>query len=105
MVTATLQTTVQIEWQDYRGRDRECELEVTYTFDGDDLRIVSYAAPVDGYDGDMIDGLVWDAVTEQADEAFAEWLNDRDDAWLEARADERLLARAAGSYVPPMGAA
>jgi hypothetical protein len=97
MATATLKTTVQIDWQDYRGRDRDAECEVTYTYDGDDLRITDtrFVGFVDGgYDIDLIDELVWNAVSEEADAAYAEWQAERDEGLAEARAAE--------SYIPPM---
>ena len=101
--TAKLFTTVSIEWSDFRGRDCGCDVEVDYTFDGEDLRIIKtkFIGSVDtGYDGDMLDELVWEAVNDEADESYGEWLADLGDWQYEQARD-----RAAESYLPNGGAA
>jgi hypothetical protein len=73
--TAHLTATVMIEWQDYRGNDRECEVEVGYTYDGDDLNIgkCNYLGSVETIGDDELDELIYEAVADLADDAYAEW--------------------------------
>lgn len=81
---ANLTTRVNLCWSDLRGHDRETEIEVEYTFDGDDLRlgaqtVLSGTAP----EADWFDDMVHDAVAEVCDEEYAEWLADFAD-WQDA---------------------
>jgi hypothetical protein len=72
--TSKLFTTVTICWIDRRGTERDCDVEVGYTFDGEDMNVASSRAI--GYDHDDIpdfDELVWQATNKRADEAYAEW--------------------------------
>lgn len=75
--TAKLETSVNLAWEDRKGCDRDCTVEVTYTYDGSDLRII--AARNDSDLGDWeFDELLYEAVSEVADEQYAEWLADFD---------------------------
>lgn len=80
MPIATLNTSVVIAWENQRGCDRDCLVEVEYTFDGEDIEILKTNI-VGACDlGDhQFDELVWEAVNEGADDAYSEWLADRDD--------------------------
>jgi len=88
--TANLFTTVTLEWQDERGRYHDAEVEVDYTYDGEDLNIVKIEAlgNTDSIDDDDFDNQVWEAVSECADEAYAEWFADYGD-WLYEQAKDR----------------
>ena len=101
MATATLKTTVNVCWETPRHHERDCDVEVDYTFDGDDLRIIGtrFLGSTDGIGEWELDELVWEAVSEDADQEYAEWLADRVD-WI--RDD---LPPAAGSYIPAQGRA
>lgn len=79
--TANLFTRIDLDWIDPRGCDRECEVEVDYTFDGETLHIVKTnpIGSVSGIGEWDFDELVWEAVNEVADEAYAEWLADYGD--------------------------
>ena len=88
--TANLFTTVTLEWQDERGRYHDAEVEVDYTYDGEDLNIVK-TRPIgdtDSLDDDWYDEQVWESVSEYADEAYAEWQADYGD-WLYEQAKDR----------------
>lgn len=97
MATAHLSTTVNVCWETPRHAERDCDVEVDYTFDGDDLRITGtrFIGSVDGIGEYELDELVWEAVNEQADEAYSEWLSDRGDFLFEQARD-----RVAESYIP-----
>lgn len=81
MATATLYTELTWDWQDWRGRDQEADLCVTYTCDADlyvQLKDVQGNLPDDQ----------WEALEEwiaetRAPEAYAEWLAECAD-WSEA---------------------
>ncbi len=102
MLTATLFSTVNVGWVDDRGRERDCDVEVDYTFDSDELKITgtSLIGSASGIGEYEFDELVWEAVNAVADEAYGEWLADRGDYMADMRAD-----RAAESYIPAGSAA
>jgi hypothetical protein len=81
---ANLTTRVNLCWTNQRGHERETEVEVEYTYDGDDLRIVAQTL-LAGTDPetDWFDDMVFDAVAEVCDEQYAEWLADFAD-WQDA---------------------
>lgn len=97
-LTAKLSGTVTINWTTQRGVERDCDVEVEYTFDGkDDLRIIS-ARPlwdVNGIGDRDFDELVDAAVFDLAHDAYGEWEADYGDYLYEQRRD-----RAAESYIP-----
>ncbi len=75
--TAKLYATVTVCYTDRRGHECEHDAEVTYTYDGDTLRIIKAECDAfNGYDDDIAGELIWQAVSELADEAYAEWLDD-----------------------------
>jgi hypothetical protein len=84
MALAKLNTTVTIHWINHRGCERDCDVEVSYTYDRDDLRIVETRTLGDCplSDGEF-DELVWEAVSENANAEYDEWLADYAD-WMEA---------------------
>lgn len=73
--TAHLSTTVTVYWTD-RNHERDCEVEVDYTYDGETLTIKKSLAlgDTDSCDDDWYDEQIWEGVGEIADEAYAEWL-------------------------------
>ncbi len=94
---AHLSSFVNIDWTDHAGREHECQCEVEYTFDGgDELTIktvhVVYGIGSDSYD---FDELVYDAVSEVAPEAYAEWQCEYDDEMIARAADAHWLGQAA----------
>lgn len=96
--TAKLFATVTIYWINRRGAECDCNVEVDYTFDGaNDLNVIKACAVY--VDADTIpdfDDLVWQAVSEYADEAYGEWASEYGEYMRDAAID----ARAMGSYVP-----
>lgn len=83
-LTAHLFANVTVEFTNSYCRDVEYDAEVDYTYDGDDLRITAIkCAGMNGYDDDIVADLVWDAINDICDEAYAEWLED----YHAARAD------------------
>lgn len=95
-LTATLYATVSIDYTDNTGRECQHDAEVTYTYDGDELRIIKAECDAfNGWDDDIADELIWEAIAELADEAYAEWLDDRGEYLNDCRAD-----RVAESYIP-----
>lgn len=77
---AKLNTTVTLTWENRRGCDRDCTVDVAYTFDGTELRIVeTHIVGSDDIDDETFDELLHDAVMEVAPEAYAEWQADRAD--------------------------
>ena len=88
-ITATLHSDMC--WTDMH--EREHDLELTYTFDGDSLEVVKIAG------GPDIADIEWDCVEEAAfnhcgeicDQAFAEWRAGRDE-YLCDQADDRKAA-------------
>lgn len=102
MPTANLFTTVSICWETPAGYERDCDVEVDYTFDGEDLRIIK-AKPIgtpSGVGEWEFDELVWEAVNQEADQAYAEWEAERGEYLFDLARD-----RAAESYIPAQGAA
>ncbi len=81
MATATLYTELTWDWQDWRGRDCEADLCITYTCDAD------FCVQLKDVQGELPDS-EWERLEEYvasniAPEAYAEWLADRAD-WSEA---------------------
>jgi len=95
--TAHLSATINVCWEDARHVERDTDVEVEFTYDGDDLNITKQTAigSVTGIGEWEFDDLVWDAVCAVADEAYAEHMADladmRAEAAYEARC-ERALA-------------
>ena len=94
-LTAHLFTTVYLTWEaSLHGREYELEIEVDYDFDGNEVKITRQTAkgiPLGLSDWEL-DEMVWDAVNDQAPEAYAEWLEE----YHAARADaayERMCER------------
>lgn len=73
--TAKLFARVNIEWSDWKGRSHDCDVEVDYSYDGDgDIRILGTTDL--GHmncDEHTYDALVFDKVSELADQEYAEW--------------------------------
>lgn len=92
MATAYLSTTVTICWETASHHERDCDADVDYTFDGEKLRIdkIKYVGSLPGISEDDADELVWQAVNEQADEAYGEWIADYGDFLFEQARDARL---------------
>ena len=90
---ANLFTTVAISYEDFRGYEREAQVEVDYTYDGETLTIVKeyYLDQPTGIGEGDFDELVYEAVEEEAPEAYAEWLADYGD-WLYEQAQDRRIA-------------
>ena len=95
---ATLETTVNIKWVNHKGCDRDCDVEVEYDFDGDDHLEIIKARTVGSCDLSSweFDEAVHEAVADEAPEAFAEWLAERDEWAADARAAESYI-QAGGS--------
>ncbi len=77
MATATLYTELTWDWQDWRGRDREADLCVTYTCDAD------FSVQLKDVQGELPDDQ-WEALEEwiaecRAPDAYAEWLAENAD--------------------------
>ena len=87
---ANLFTTVVLNYEDHRGYERETQVEVDYTFDGDELTIVKTHC-LDAWDdsaGDFFD-MVYEAVEEEASEAYAEYMADYGEWLYEQDMDRR----------------
>ena len=81
MATATLNTTVNVMWEDYKGVEHDCDVDVTYTYNGaDDLQVLAADAQGEPYgiDERSFDDLVDQAVFERADDDYADWLSGQD---------------------------
>jgi hypothetical protein len=90
--TANLFATVSLSWLDRKGNDRDCDIEVDYTFDGETLKITkAIAFDVDPDNIPDFDEALWDAVMEQADEAYAEDQAEYGE-WLSDQAEDRRAA-------------
>ena len=89
--TPQLFATVMLEWQDERGRYHEAEVEVDYTYNGEDLNIINTRplTSTDSIGDDDFDDQVWEAVTDLADEAYAEWEADYGEYLRDAAEDRR----------------
>lgn len=71
--TADLTANLTWDWQDWRGRDHEADIEVFYSFDGEAIR--SWKLNYDpGFDEAEADRLIDHIESEYAPEAYAEWL-------------------------------
>ena len=88
----TFHTTVNIEYTDACGRDHECEVEVTYTYDGaDDLRIVKCVGDCfNGWDESIVEDLIYDAVCDVCGEEYADWEADFGEYLNDQREDARI---------------
>lgn len=70
LIAAPLTARVIITWVNARGCDRDCEVEVDYTFNGNDLTIISDRALTESELPSDYDELVYDAVWDVADDEF-----------------------------------
>jgi len=90
----TFHTTVSISGTDHNGYDYDCEVEVSYTFDGgsDELPVITSmtGSIFNGYDDDSADDRVYDAICELCGAAYRDWQNDHGDYLLEQRRDARM---------------
>jgi len=88
--TAHLSTTLTVYWTD-RSHERECEVEVDYTYDGETLKIIKSQAlgNTDSCDDDWYDEQLWEGVSEVCDEAYADWCADYGDYLYEQARDRR----------------
>lgn len=96
-LTAHLFARVIIDWEDSHHRERDLEVEVDYTFDGEALRITGttyLGIPVGISDWDLEEA-IWEAVNDQADEAYAEWLADYGEYLADVAVDRASEDRAA----------
>jgi hypothetical protein len=92
--TAKFSATVLIAFEDRRGNDCDCEVNVDYTFDGeDDLRILSseLLGPANISEWEL-DELIWEAAFDHALEAYPEWQAEYADYRREGMIDAGLLA-------------
>ena len=80
-ITGKFSTTVIIAFTDTRGRDCDCEVNVDYSFDGDDdLRILHADCLTECDIGDYeLDELIWEATMDKAIDAYPEWLAEYDE--------------------------
>lgn len=87
---ANLFATVNVSWCD-RHWERECEVEVDYTYDGEVLKIgkCSFLGNTDSADDDDLENQIWEAVEQVCDEAYAEWLADYGEYLRDAAEDRR----------------
>ncbi len=75
-----LSTSFSIDWQDWRGRDCEADVEVDYTYDGDVARIVKITGDgIDEIDDYLLEGIVYERLEDIAPEDYAEWAADQAD--------------------------
>jgi hypothetical protein len=78
----TFTACVNVSWTCRRGYDHDCDVDVTYIYDGvDDLTIVSAYAigEMRGIGEYEFDELVDEAVFERAADDYADWLADQID--------------------------
>lgn len=89
--TANLSTSTTVYWSDERGRERECEIEIDYTFDGESIKLGkrNYLGICDSMDDDDLDNQLWEAVEEVCEEAYAEWLADYGEHLRDAAEDRK----------------
>lgn len=87
--TAKLSTTVNVYWCD-RHWERDAEVEVDYTYDGETIKIgkLHIVGNTDSMDDDDLDNQVWEGVEAVCDEAYAEWLAEYGE-WLSDQAQDR----------------
>ena len=88
--TAKLSASLTICWETERGYDRDAEVEVDYTFDGEDIEISKWEANTDELSDDEIDDLIMEQLEDIAPEAYAEWLAELGD-WQHEQARDRKL--------------
>jgi hypothetical protein len=78
-----LTTTVNVQWEDTKGIERDCDVVVEYMYNGDvdvlSADIVEAGEPY-GISESAFDALVDAAVAERAPEAYADWLSGQDDS-------------------------
>ena len=96
-LTAHLFANVSLSFTDSCGHECEFDAEVDYTFDGETLNITAIKSnALNGYDDDIAEDLIWEAVNDLCDEAYAEWLEEyhaaRADAPYEARCEREIAA-------------
>ena len=76
-------TTVNVQWEDRKGTERDCDVVVEFLYDGDvdilSADIVGGGEPYGISDSDF-DDLINGAVAERAPEAYADWLSGQDDS-------------------------
>jgi len=94
--THTFHTSVCIAFTDSCGFEGEHDVEVSHPFDGgsDNLPVIieTRGNCFNGYDDSVIDDLVWEAICEICDEAYAECEADAGDYLYEQRRDARMDA-------------
>lgn len=93
-LTANLFTRVILTWEDSHHYERELEIEVDYTFDGDTLNITRttfLGTPVGIGDWEL-DEAIWEAVSEQAPEAYAEDCAEYGEYLSDQALDRRMMA-------------
>jgi len=68
----TFSTEVLICWEDRRGCEQEAHVDVSYTYDGNELTIKGQRtdSPCYGLSDNQFNELVYEAVAEQADERY-----------------------------------
>lgn len=93
-LTAKLSTSATLEWQDERCRQHECEVEIDYTFDGEDVKItgLNWLGNSDSLDDYTADEMIHDAVMDVAPEAYAEWLAEYGEYLADLASDRGLAA-------------
>ena len=86
---AKLSTAVNVYWCD-RHWERDAEVEVDYTYDGETIKIgkLHIVGNTDSMDDDDLDNQVWEGVEAVCDEAYAEWLAEYGE-WLSDQAQDR----------------
>lgn len=77
----TLNRTVSVTYIGWRDREHEVTVDVTYTYDGDEVCITNQMVREvpHGISDSMFDELVYEVVSEGADEDYADWLADQDE--------------------------
>ena len=69
--------TITIEWKCYR-HTRECNVDVEYTFDGEELHVTRqhFLGNISGLSEDDLNELVREVIGEDVYNVYAEWLED-----------------------------
>lgn len=91
--TATLSATVLIAFEDRRGNDCDCEVNVTYKYDGaGELQIMSSEplSPCNISDWEL-DELIYEAALDHAIDAYPEWLAEYGEYLRDNRRDRELV--------------
>lgn len=83
MANATLFATVNVQWEDRKGVERDVDVEVEYNFDGrKDLQIMASTIIGEGIpygiSESCFDALVDEAVAERAFDDYDNWLSGQD---------------------------